>query len=237
MKHWVRRAVFRNLTLKIVSLALALLLFVVVHSEKHSLAQGTVELTFSLPPGKLLAIKPPAVLRVGVTGPVSRVQRFRFEDLSPVSVDLAGAQNGFFKFPESLFTLPVGLKVAYIRPDGFQLRFEATVEREVPVRIKLEGEPAPGYGLIGRQVRPSRVTIRGPRSVVTSVVYVATDPVSLEGVVGSRTETVPLALPPQLAEAKPTSVQVALEIARVSRGHRTAPERPPKEAGAGERDQ
>ena len=81
MPGWVRRAVFSNLALKLLSLALAALLFVLVHSEKHAPAQGGVPVTYGIPPGKVLVTKPPAVLRVGVTGPVSRVQRFRFEDL------------------------------------------------------------------------------------------------------------------------------------------------------------
>jgi YbbR domain-containing protein len=236
MKHGVRRAILRNLTLKIISVGLAVLLFVVVHSEKHSLVQGTVELSFSVPAGKLLSTKPPAVLRVGVTGPASRIQRFRFEDLGPLSVDLTGVQEGFFKFRESLFTLPVGLKVAHIRPEGFLLRFEPTVERQVSVRLRLEGQPAPGFRLLGRHVRPPRVTVSGPRSVVSSLAQLATVPMSLEGAVTSRTETVQLDLPPHLAQARPGAVEVSLEIAPPGRGPRTSTDRPPKEKGASEGD-
>src|SRR5512143_4040226 len=113
LRLWLREALFGNLLLKVLSLALAVLLFIVVHSERQSVVQGNVGVSYSVPAGRALEIKPPATLHVGVSGPVSRLQRFRIDDLGVVTIDLTEVKEGYFKFRDELLGLPPGLRVAF----------------------------------------------------------------------------------------------------------------------------
>jgi YbbR domain-containing protein len=213
MRRRLLQALRRNLLLKVISLGLAVLLYVVVHSEKQSLVQGAVGVSYSPPAGKALAVKPPASLLVGVAGPVSRLQRFRIEDVPAVSIDLSGEKEGYFKFRDELLSLPVGLRVAFIRPDGFTVRFEPPLQRRLSVRLMVQGEPAAGFQVVGRKVRPSRAMINGPRSEVQAISELQTEAVNIDGANTTQLRTVRLAtLPPGVRVEGARLFEVTVEI-------------------------
>ena len=197
MKHWVRRALLKNLVLKMLSVALAVLLFAVVHSEKNSMAQGDVAVSYTLPAGKLLLHKPPGVLRIGVMGPTFRLQRFRFEEVTAVSVNLNSVREGELRFRDEWVQLPAGLKVAFIRPESFPVRYEPTLRRRLPVHLVLQGETATGFRILEKVVRPGRVTISGARSVVKSLAAIPTEPIIMDEPMSTFTKKVVLAPLPQ----------------------------------------
>jgi YbbR domain-containing protein len=215
MRGWIRRAIFSNLVLKLLSLALAVLLFVVVHSERQATAQAVVNVDYTVPSGKVLASKPPTSVRIAVTGPLSRLQRFRVDELGPVNVDLSSASEGYFKFGDDLLAVPMGLKVVSIRPEGFNLHFEPTYRRALPVHLELEGEPAEGYRVTGRAVRPQRVTASGPRRLVSALAVLHTEPLSLAGSNQSLREKVTVLMPPGVQQVEPATVEASITISAV----------------------
>ena len=170
-----------NLSLKLIALALALLLFALVRSEKESLAQGTVQLSFSPPPRKILASKIPSHLRIGVVGPASRMQRFRFEDLAAVHINFSGVSEGYFEFSKDLVNLPGGLRVAGIRPAGFKVKYMDVAEQYLTVKATVQGQVASGYQVVKQWVLPARVKIVGPKKEVEALTGLSTRPVSVEG--------------------------------------------------------
>ena len=180
MMNRLRGVLFNNFSLKLISLALASLLFIAVRSEKDSLAQGSVKLAMTPPPGRMLAEEPPSSLRITVSGPTSRMQHFRFEDLADVSIDLSGISEGFFKFNEDLVKLPAGLRVTAIRPSGFRVRYEPLTIRILPVKVVLQGQVAAGFQVAGHSVKPATVEVRGPKSAVLPLAQVRLRPVSVD---------------------------------------------------------
>lgn len=214
MKYWVRRVLLKNLFFKIISLALAVLLFIVVHAEKHTLLQGILPITYTIPAGQLLLNKPPASIHIGVTGPISRMQHFRLEDLGNLNVDLATIKEGsYYRFHEEAIPLPSGLKIAFIRPDGFTVRYEPTIQRRVPIRLAVSGELPHGFRLINRKVKPNKATVSGPRSVAASLMEVPTQVINLAEVTSNFSRQVSFAtLSPGLKVISPTVVEVTMEI-------------------------
>ena len=181
MKGFLSRILLGNASLKLLALALALLLFALVRSEKESLAQGTVQLSFSPPPRMIVSSKIPEHLRIGVVGPASRMQRFRFEDLAAVHIDLAGVPEGYFEFSKDLVNLPGGFKVAGIRPAGFKVKYMALAEQQLTVKATVQGQVAKGYQVAKQWVLPARVKIIGPKKEVDALTELSTRPVSVEG--------------------------------------------------------
>ena len=181
MRGRLRKILWGNLSLKLIALALALLLFALVRAEKESLSQGTVQLSFSSPPRKILASKIPAHLRIGVLGPASRMQRFRFEDLAAVHINLSGVPEGYFEFSKDLVNLPGGLRVNSIRPAGIKVRYMDVAEQYLTVKTTVQGQVASGYQVVKQWVHPARVKIVGPKKEVEAITELSTRPVTVDG--------------------------------------------------------
>jgi YbbR domain-containing protein len=214
MSHGLRRALFENLSLKLISLTLAIFLFVFVRAEKQSSSQGTLTVTFDPPPGRVLAEAPPQTLRVSVSGAASRMQRFRFEDLADLHIDLRGVPEGYYKFREDLLDLPPDVKVVSMRPAGFTIRYEPLSAKVVPIKVKLQGQPAEGYRVIASRATPTTIRIEGPRNALLSVDALETQPVLVDGTTVTVVRRVGvMALPAQIRALSSSIFQVEVEVA------------------------
>ena len=70
------RALLDELPLKIVSLVIAVTLFVIVRSDKDAATGAYVKVVYTLPQDRVLVSDPVGEVRVGVRGPWTRLQRF-----------------------------------------------------------------------------------------------------------------------------------------------------------------
>ncbi len=214
MRGLLKRLVLENLSLKLISVALAVLFFFMVRAEKPFLAQGTVRVTYSPPAGMLLKDDLPATLRVAVQGGATRMQRFRFEDLADVHIDLTREQEGYLKFSPDLFHLPRGLSVNSISPAGVQVRYEVLSSRTVAVSSTVQGQVASGYQILQHKVSPALVQVRGPKDVVLAIKEVSTKPVSVEGAQSTLVQRVDLLPLPAKVMARPSrNLTVTVEVA------------------------
>lgn len=82
----------------------------------------------------------------------------------------------------------------------------------VPVVVRAEGEPAPGYRIASVAVQPPVVTIAGERERLSQVKYVPTAPVDIAGAAAYLRRAVPLALPDGVTTVSETKVQVSVRI-------------------------
>lgn len=196
MRALLRRVFLHDWWLKLVSLALAVVLFVVVRGDKDAATGTFVKVIYVLPKDRVLVSDPVGELRVSIRGPWTRVSRFDERDLDPVRVDLTAAKSGDFRFSEDMIKLPVGLRVASIAPASVPLKFEAKVERTVPVQPILEGEPAPGFRVARSTASPSLVKVAGAKSAVEAVQRVSTRPLRIAEARGPVRGEVQLESPP-----------------------------------------
>ncbi len=214
MRRLLGQLLFDNLSLKLISLVLALLFFLMVRGEKPFLARGTVDVSYYPPPGKILKAGLPDRLRVAVQGGASRMQRFRFEDLASVYVDLSRVNDGYFKFTPDLIQLPRGLKVTSVRPAGVMVRYETVSVRTIPVSSTVQGQVASGYQIVQHKVSPALVEVRGPKDVVLALKEVSTRPVSVEGAETTLVQRVDLmSLPPNVVARPGGKLTVTVEVA------------------------
>jgi hypothetical protein len=172
----------RNVGLKLLSVAVAVLLWLVVAGDpivERTLRVG-VELQRT-PPGSELVGSAPDSVTVRVRGPASQLADLAPGDLSVV-VDLEGVRAGrrLFALTPSQVTAPYGLEIVQIVPPTLPLTFEASASKIVPVRAQLEGTPAPGHSVTNVSVTPSQVRVTGPESAVERLAEVVTEPVSVE---------------------------------------------------------
>lgn len=114
----VKRLCTRNLSLKLLSLAVALCIwsFTAISREQRFDLALPVELR-NMPPGYSLAGEPPRVIRFTLTGPSILIEGARRSNTALI-LNLRGAAAGrtFFSHLETYLKLPEGVNVTRITP-------------------------------------------------------------------------------------------------------------------------
>jgi YbbR domain-containing protein len=172
-----------GLGLKVLSVALAFVLWVSVAGQKQGERALRVPVEFQNIPEHLELIgDTPDFADVRVRGAASALGQLRGSDLV-VLVDLSTARAGrrMFHLTPDQVTAPPGVRVQHVIPATVALAFEASVIRSVPVAAVVEGTPAPGF-VVGKVVAtPAEVDVVGPESVMKRLTRATTEPVNLNG--------------------------------------------------------
>lgn len=112
-------------------------------------------------------------------------------------------------------------------------RIKVTVEvkrvnvKTVPVRPRL-GDPPSGWQVSAAQISPPVVTVTGSGEVLARISSIATVPIDISGLRGTKPYPIPLSVPENVSVLDQASVQVTVTTRRFqTRG--TEPETPPEE--------
>jgi YbbR domain-containing protein len=208
----------RHIGLKVVSLVLAALLWLLVSGEQTVERALRIPLEFTnLPPQLELVGAPPAVVDVRVRGSSGTLSRVVPGELSAV-LDVRIARSGdrlFHLTPEDV-RAPFGVEVVQVTPASVSLTFEESLSKTVGVTVRIEGEPASGYAVGGVTVEPSTVMIVGPASALSGLTEAITEPVSVSGASRAVKDTVTIGVADpvvRLRQAQTANVTIAIAAA------------------------
>ena len=206
---------FRHAGLKVVSVALAVALWMAVSGEEVVERGLRVPLELQqFPAGLELSGEPPTVVDVRVRGGSSTLSRLSPAEIVAV-LDLHGARPGrrLFQLTPENVRAPFGVQVVQATPSSIAMVFENSATREVPIAAEVEGDPAPGF-IVGKVIaEPKTVEVTGPESAVARASEAVTDPVSVAGARDHVTETVRVGLLDPLLRLKtPRSASVRVEV-------------------------
>jgi YbbR domain-containing protein len=178
----MRRWVFNNLGLKLLSLFLAALLWAVVLGEQKVEVTVDVPLHLDVPPKLFVVNDPPDTIEVRLRGPKTLVTSVTAREISlaELPVKLVEGENTI-SVREELIRVPRGIQVVDVSPRRVRVVLEPTVEREVEISPRLEGSPPDGYAVQGVTANPPRVRMVGPASELARITRVRTLPVSVAG--------------------------------------------------------
>ena len=206
-------ALVENASLKLAALAISVVLFAVVRGDREAVTAVHAKVVYLYPADRVLMIDPVAELRITVRGPGNRLGHLDEHDLEAVRVDLRDARDGELRFGEEMVRLPPGLRVEAISPPSIQLRFEARVEREVPIQPVLIGQPAPGFRVVRATCDPRTVVVAGPSSLVSQILHVPTRPLHVSDTREPVRGEVDLSpAPPHIEWRREGPVSVAVEV-------------------------
>jgi YbbR domain-containing protein len=189
----------RNMAMRLLSLAIAVGLWLFVNAGQHGSQQTFVVplLYRGMPPGFVITNQHPDNVHVQVTGPRTLLSLIDPTRLAQ-RVDLSGVGIGQMQFrlnPEQ-FGVPRGTNVTSVTPSQLTLDVDRVVERAVPVKLALTGILANGYEIRSETVVPPEVTIRGPSRDVARIDSVTTEPFSVDKANADDSGTVDLAALP-----------------------------------------
>lgn len=183
---------FRRLGLKLASVVLAALIWLIVSGEQVVERGFRIPLEFSnLPAGLELASDAPTAVDVRVKGSSGSLARLTPGELVAI-LDLRQARAGrrLFSLSGDEVRAPFGVEVVHVAPSSVAITFEPHAEKQVAVSPVVEGEPAAGFEV--RQVTsdPAAVTVSGPTTAVRATNEAITEPVSVAGAASTVTEVV-----------------------------------------------
>jgi YbbR domain-containing protein len=208
-----------ELPLKVLSMVLAVTLFVLVRNDKDATSGAYVKVIYTLPEDRVLISDPTAEIKVSVRGPWTKLQHLD-RSLEPLHIDLTRVHTSELRIDEDMIKVPAGVRVSSIVPSEVHVEFEPRVVRGVPVQPILEGQPAEGYRVAKVTAEPARVRVDGAKSAVDAIERVPTRPLRITDARGPVSGDVALETPPlhtRFIEATTVSVRVDVQAAMVER--------------------
>jgi YbbR domain-containing protein len=206
---------FRHLGLKVLSLGLALLLWMAVAGEETVERGLRVPLELQQMPGGIEVLGDiPTTVDVRVRGGSSVLSRVGTGDVVAV-LDLRSARSGRRLFPMTpdQVRVPFGVEVVQVTPSAVAMAFEVSATREVPVVPSVDGRPAPGYVVGPMTAEPKAVEVIGPESAVRRATEVLTEPVPVTGAKANVRQAVILGLlDPSLRLKSARSAMVTVQV-------------------------
>jgi YbbR domain-containing protein len=207
---------FAHFGLKIVSLTLAVLLWMTVSAQRASVERGLrIPLEVRNLPDNVEMVDPPQdTVDVRVRGTADVMGRLVPGDLV-ATIDLSTAQPGrrLFHISPDRVKVPFAVEVTQVVPASVAIRFEPSATRVVAVQPSVEGEPAPGFIVGDISSQPRTVEVVGPESLLRHVSEAITEPVWVGAAKSAIRQTVPLGVAEQGVRLKATrSALVSVEI-------------------------
>jgi YbbR domain-containing protein len=187
----------RHLGLKILSISLAALLWLLVSGEQVVERVLRIPLEFTNVPSSLEIVGGPSdVVEVRVRGSSGALARIAPGELTAV-LDLRDARA-----PQKLFHLspadvrtPFGVEVVQVAPSNVWMQFEKSDLKTVPVVPTIEGEPGDGFVIGTVTATPSTVQLVGAASVLDTVTEAITEAVDVSGKTATFAQTVTIGSP------------------------------------------
>ena len=217
MIGWFQRWVLHNISLKLIALLSAVLLWTAVSREPVIEVGFNVPVEFHQVPEDLeitTEVVPQAQVRL--RGPSRRLRELTAADLHVV-VDLGSIRPGerTFDLTATQVRVPFGVEVMQIIPAHIRLTFDRRSSRMVPVHPRVTGSFPTGFGVVNIKAVPAEIAIIGPERRVAGVDAALTDPIDATGVVGSASFTTnAYVADPLVREVRPIPIRVTVVTAR-----------------------
>lgn len=187
--RWLRGFVWHNLGWKVLSLLIAVVIWFLVASEPELSTFANARLVYrNLPDDLEIASEPPTDVSLELRGPSGELRGLGDGVRPLVVIDMSAVQRGERTFPIGDGNVHLGRRVHLVRavPSEVRFTFERRLVRNVPVRVRFNGNGQNGYAVTSWQAHPSELTIVGPSGPVAGVTAAVTDPIDVSNVVGTK---------------------------------------------------
>lgn len=208
----------KNLGLKAFSVLVAVLLSVVVNSESNS---SVISLVVPLeirnpPPGKILIRPVRRSVQVTIKGPSFMIGPVVS---SPPAIQVKLPAKNEDRFPVVLnssdISLPPTIEVLNIDPSEVEFVFEAIERKEVRIEVPRIGQLSRQMTLERLEIEPKTVIATGPKSEISNIRAVETEPIDLRELKGSMKVALALRVPGTQTTLSMSTVTASIEIAAV----------------------
>ncbi len=216
MNNTLRKILTENITIKIISVALAVFLWFFVTFKGQTETSLEIPLEFKNTPSEMEILKQ-SVKKITVS--ISARERI-FREISRaeirVIVDLSNVKYGENSIPitRSSIKLPRGIEILRIEPSVVKVFMDKKERKTVSVRAIVTGNPAQGFILSSVEVNPSSITIEGAKSELDRIRALKTEPVDIEGINENLTTQVKINPDGRIFRSEKDTVYVTVKLRR-----------------------
>jgi len=212
----IKAAITRNAGLKLISLGIAIIIWLLIITAKETTSWEDVRLSYRLPDDKSLTVDLPDSMRILVKGPWTAISTWNKENLStPIDLSKSPLGQSVVYLNSISLRLPPAIKIVNVAPAQIKVFFERKLEKQVDVVAELKGELSRGYKLMEPSVtlEPRRTMVTGPESEISLLQAVRTEPIEVGGYTEPFEVTVSLAsISPRILFAGKNTVRATVHI-------------------------
>jgi len=190
----VNRFVRGNWGLKLLSLLMAIVLWVYVANEQNPPQEREFKAVAVETRGlgrDMTVLQVPGTVNIRVQASRNVVTELSLRSVEAY-IDLSGAKPGRKTVPV-IVKVPPDVKVTGLTPKEVAVTLDVLKEKQVPVKASYTGKPAEGYKVLTIRPTPDEVILRGPQSILDTIMSAGVD-VILRGKTKTFGETVPVKL-------------------------------------------
>ncbi len=212
--RYFRGIFLENLTLKLFSLLIALLLWLFVLGAEGVTATVEIPVFFKVAEDKVLVSDVPDKIKIVVSGPWAAIKGWDTKSLT-VEIDLTKTDLGpsVIYFEENLFNLPISLNLTRVNPSQLAISLALKKRKIVRVLPVVVGKPAEGFVVKQVQSTPEQIEIEGAESDVRFVEEVLTEEIRLDEKKESFTvSTKPVRMSKNISFPDKQPIQVSVTI-------------------------
>jgi YbbR domain-containing protein len=195
----IRTIFFKNMTLKVLSLILAAVLwFFVSGRSKTELALSVPVEFMSLPATMTIVNKVPTNIHIRVKGTKTLLRPLTATPPS-LTINMAQAKSGknVINLAQETFNgLPLGVDVVNLDPETLILYLDRFVEATLPIKLKTIGSPPKGFQVKEISVSPPMARFKVSEEYLKKHATVLTEPLDLSQLRQSTTFDINLLTPP-----------------------------------------
>lgn len=203
---------WRNYSLRLLALLLALALWLYVSNEQSPLREKTltIDLENSGPEqGLVISGGMPETVKVKVQGNRNQLANLVPDDFSAV-VNIPAGRTGDFTIPVQV-NVPTGLRLAQVTPDEVSISVDSVAEKQVAVAVSLRGTPGQGYTALAPFYQPDTVVVKGPTRVLEGIKQ-ATALIDIQGAMQDVDQVLQVSVGNSSVTLEPSTVRVVVPI-------------------------
>ncbi|MDR0289314.1 MAG: hypothetical protein LBI06_00075 [Treponema sp.] len=202
--------IIENWPIKVLSIALALFLFVFNRLNTMTNRPLSVPLAIETDAALVPASDYPRNVRVTLRGEDASIKSIPDGDIEAY-VDLSRhEEEGLYSASVQIRKKGIALSVEPLEISVYPLKIEVQLERRIsktlPLSALIRGRVADGFDLISHSITPLEVVVTGPLSALESVSQIRTEPIDLDGRTSSFTAEVNIANPNSLFEIRGSGI-------------------------------
>jgi len=184
IKRLLRRLFVKNWGLKVFSLILAVILWLILVPEEKVAIEKILSIPLeasNIPAHMELVEKPVSLVEVTLRAPSRLINQIMVSNLSVLlNLENASAYQEDYPLYPNMISLPTGAEVVRIYPNRVHLKLEETKALMLEVVPSIIRESVrPGYRLDKVEVDPAQVLVKGPNSKLNERDKVRTVPIDL----------------------------------------------------------
>jgi YbbR domain-containing protein len=209
-REWLKN----NLTLKILSLVVAILSFYAIHGAISFTWPFEIPVEVRVEKGIAIHDQNPRTVEVVFRGAREDLSRLGYRKVRLVAKPKASDPTGteVLNLNESQIEGAGGVRVVSIRPKHLTLTFDRETQRTFPIaKPDITGKPR--IGRVEMEFEPKTATVVGPQRRLDKVTVLDTEPVDVEGLIESFTRKVRILQPPDtMVSIDPPEIDVRVNI-------------------------